>query len=264
MILENNMTAYILKGAETFYFPGNDPGCLVLHGFTASPQEVYNLGTHLSQEGYSVLGVRLFGHGTTLEDLARSRRTDWIASVEDGYHLLQESCRTIIPIGLSLGGALAITIAHRHPLAGFISMATPNRIPPNPLFRRLRPILKPLSLFYRYNSKGPSNWYDPNGEVGRVAYDGYPLRSIVELELFLAEMRTLLPEIQIPGLFIHSKTDDFVPHSHMIDNYNLLGSEEKEMVSIELSNHIITCDISHEEVFSAVTEFVKRIAGSNQ
>jgi carboxylesterase len=254
----------IQKGAEPFYYPGNEPGCLLLHGFTATPQEVHELGAHLANQGFAVLGVRIFAHGTTLEDMARSRRWDWIASVEDGYYLLRNSCKRIIPIGLSLGGILTIMISHRFPLEGFVAMSTPNRLPPLPIYQTFRPVLKPLSRYYRFHSKGRGNWYDPNGGIERVAYDAYPLRSIVELELLLAEMRSLLPEIHIPGLFIHSKTDDFVPHSHMIDNYNLLGSTDKRMKSIDLSNHIITCDISREEVFSSVTSFVQEITGSRQ
>ena len=255
------MLPSIKRGGESFFYPGGDPGCLVIHGFTASPQEVHWLGNHLAECGYSVLGVRLFGHATTLNDMARSRKGDWIASVEDGYHILQSLCTSIIPIGLSLGGALAALAASRFPVAGFVAISTPNRIPESPLFNRLRPILRPLSFFYRFKRKGPSNWYDPLGEVGRVAYDAQPLRSVTELELLLAEMRTALPQLSIPGLFIHSRTDDFVPHDHMISNFDLLGSTKKEKVSIALSNHILTCDISRDEVFSTVEDFVNRISG---
>ena len=123
--------------------------------------------------------------------------------------------------------------------------------------------MKPLSIFYPFSPKGPSTWYDPGAKEERVAYDSRPLRSILELEKILAEMERHLPQLQAPGLFIHSRTDDFVPHSDMIEIYNLVGSTDKEMISIEESNHIITCDISREEVFSAVTDFVNRIAGTS-
>ena len=189
------MVPSILKGGEPFFFPGHEPGCLILHGFTASPQEVRGLGVHLASEGFTVLGVRLFGHGTKREDMVRSRSLDWHASAEDGYHLLSNICKTIIPIGLSLGGALAMSIAHGFPVAGFVSMSTPIRIPQSPNYRKLRPFLKPLSIFYPYYPKGPSAWYDPTAQAERVAYDSRPLRSILELETCLEEMQTLLPKI---------------------------------------------------------------------
>jgi len=66
-----------IPGAETFFFPGGKVGCLLTHGFTASPQEMHELGTRLASQGHTILGVRLFGHGTRLEDMARSRWPDW-------------------------------------------------------------------------------------------------------------------------------------------------------------------------------------------
>jgi esterase/lipase len=153
-------------------------------------------------------------------------------------------------------------IAFRFPVAGFVAMATPIRIPPTPMYKRLKPILRPLSIFYPFQPKGPSFWYDTSAQAERVAYEYRPLRSVLELELFLADVKTHLPRIQVPGMLIHSLTDEFVPHSDMLEIYNLLGSSDKEMITIETSNHIITCDISREEVFSRVTDFVKRKAGS--
>ena len=47
------------------------------------------MGEYLSAQGYPSLGVRLAGHATRPEDMIRSRYTDWMASVEDGYHLLR-------------------------------------------------------------------------------------------------------------------------------------------------------------------------------
>ena len=52
---------------------GGDVGCLVLHGFTATPSEVRWLAEHLAGQGHTVYAPRLAGHGTTPEALARTR-----------------------------------------------------------------------------------------------------------------------------------------------------------------------------------------------
>ena len=62
----------IVKNAEPFYFPGNSTGCLLIHGFTGAPTEMRPLGEYLAENGFSVLGVRLSGHGTRMADLKRS------------------------------------------------------------------------------------------------------------------------------------------------------------------------------------------------
>ena len=61
------------------------------------------MGEALHQRGLTVLGVRLAGHATQLEDLIRTRWQDWMASVEDGINLLHDSCEHIFFAGLSLG-----------------------------------------------------------------------------------------------------------------------------------------------------------------
>jgi carboxylesterase len=253
----------ILQGGEPFYFPGNDIGCLLVHGFTATPQEVRWLGEFLAHEGYTVLGIRLAGHATDVADLARSRWHDWLASVEDGYYLISGRCKEIVVLGLSLGGALALLLSNQFPVAGVVAMSTPHRLPPDPRLRLLRPALKPLSAIYRYSKKGPSDWNALDAKEARVQYDYRPLRSVIELDLVLAEMRKILPQLSIPVLLMHSKSDHFVPPEHVILNFDLIGSAEKEMIWVEKSNHIITCDCDRDQVFSVAADFIKRISRSS-
>jgi carboxylesterase len=49
----------LIKTTEPFFFPGNDTGCLLIHGFTGAPTEMRPLGEFLAGKGYTVLGVRL-------------------------------------------------------------------------------------------------------------------------------------------------------------------------------------------------------------
>jgi len=55
---------YIVPNSEPFFFPGGQTGCLLMHGFTAMPEEMQPLGEFLASGGYSVLGMRLAGHAT--------------------------------------------------------------------------------------------------------------------------------------------------------------------------------------------------------
>src|SRR3972149_9091399 len=95
----------IIPTAEPFFLPGeaSKPGCLLIHGFTGAPKEMPGMGEYLAEHGYTILGVRLAGHATRPEDMIRSKYTDWMASVEDGYHLLRgalEKDRHVYLIGL--------------------------------------------------------------------------------------------------------------------------------------------------------------------
>ena len=89
------------------------------------------MGEYLHQQGFTCLGVRLAGHATHPEDMIRSRYTDWMASVEDGYHLLRGYADNIFLAGLSMGGVLSLLMSTRlvPRVSGVIAMSTPQRLP---------------------------------------------------------------------------------------------------------------------------------------
>ncbi len=255
-----NMT---MTGAETFFYPGGKVGCLLTHGFTATPQELLELGTRLSSQGYTVLGVRLFGHGTRLEDLARSRWPDWLASVEDGYHLLRGFCDQIVVMGFSTGGCLSLIMASELPVDGIVTLSTPYKLPPIPFLKQLYPLLPVLGTFLPAIRKGPPVWVDMEAEKSRVQYDAYPLRSVYEFGAMVKEMRPRLSKVTAPALLIHSLDDNFIPPSDMHHIHDSLGSVDKRMVQVKNSNHIITCDAAREDVFRETEAFVAQIVNRN-
>jgi carboxylesterase len=252
----------IVKNAEPFYFPGNSTGCLLIHGFTGAPAEMRPLGEYLAENEFSVLGVRLSGHGTKMADLKRSHWQDWSASVLDGWNLLQSTTDKIILVGLSMGGALALFHASFLPVKGVISLSAPYRIDPNP---RLA-ILPFLSLFIPYISKGESDWLDPKAVEEHFSYDKYPTKAILQLNLLLKEMQVSLPKITAPALLIHSKKDLGVNPVNMTLIYQNLGTkeEDKEMFWLENSGHVVTRDLEKMIVFNKILNFTKGIRGSKQ
>lgn len=253
----------IMPGAETFFYPGGRVGCLLSHGFTATPQEMHELGTRLSSQGHTVLGIRLFGHGTRLRDMARSRWPDWLASVEDGYHLLRGHCDQIVVIGSSTGGCLSLIMLSELPADGIVTLSTPHQLPPIPFLKQLYPFLPALGTFLPPIPKGPPVWVDMEAEKTRVQYDAYPLRSVYEFGAMVKEMQSRLSKVTAPALLIHSLDDNFIAPVDMQHIHDSLGSTEKRMVHVENSNHIITCDAAREDVFRETASFVAQVVKRN-
>src|ERR671931_1206621 len=110
----------VMRGAEPFSFKGDRVGCLLIHGFTGTPNELRWLGEQLAADGRTVLGVRLAGHGTCVEEMNTTRWRDWYSSALDGYASLRRECDQIIAIGLSMGGMLALLLAARNPVRGVV------------------------------------------------------------------------------------------------------------------------------------------------
>jgi carboxylesterase len=259
-------TIRLLEGAEPFYHPGNEIGCLVVHGFTATPQEVGWLGQHLYRQGYTVYGPRLAGHGTSLRDMDRTTWREWYADVLAGYALLRSRCSKVFVLGLSMGGDLVLMLAAREPVDGVVAMSALNRLS----IGRWGPLL------WLYGSIGgmlskhlPPPDQDPlmqavlaeqraRGEkpIGRICYHKRPARSILQLSALLQQMREGLPSITAPVLLINSRADSLAPTDHMQRNFDRIGSQDKQMIVLEDSDHVITQDHDRETVFKAAAEFI--------
>ncbi len=248
----------LLPGGEPFFLPGGSTGCLLIHGFTASPQEMRRLGEHLAGEGHTVLGLRLPGHASAPSDMLRVRWIDWYAAVLDGAFLLRGMCSRLVPVGLSLGGALALRLAAEQPVAAVVALSTPYRQPSD---RRLA-MLRHLTWIVRFWPKGPPDWRDPQAQAERVAYPAYPLRAVAEVEAALAAMRAGLARIRAPVLLMHSAEDDFVPPDNMQRIAGAIASGRVETALVTNSNHILTCDAAREVVFERVSAFISRNAGN--
>src|SRR5699024_10325131 len=105
----------VMKEAEEFYYPGNKTGVLVIHGFTGTTQSMLYLGKQFANEGFTVFGPRLAGHGTHPEDMEKSTYQDWIQSAEKGLEKLQATCEEVFVAGLSMGGSLTLYLTQNYP-----------------------------------------------------------------------------------------------------------------------------------------------------
>lgn len=243
----------IIPKAEPFFYPGNRVGCLLVHGFTGTPDEMHLLGKHLAGEGFSVLGIRLFAHATSPQDMLRAQWHDWYASVEDGWYLLSNITDRIILIGLSLGGILSLYFASQFPATGVIAMATPHHLPNDPR----KPFIRIISWFLPYIQKGNPKWFEEKAYNERICYPVDPTRAYLEVDKILREMRSNLAKVTCPVLLMYSIDDPTIKieDQHMQNIYDNLGSTNKKYCWIENSGHVLTRDLMREKVFNECSKF---------
>jgi carboxylesterase len=245
----------IIPTAEPFFFPGNQTGCLLVHGFTGAPKEMRWMGEYLSSQGYTVLGVRLAGHATKIEDMMRMKWWDWLASVEDGYWILNGCTSSIFIIGLSMGGILSLLFSSHHKVNGVVVMSTLYTIPEDP---RL-PFISILSGLIPTVDKGKPDWHNPDASKDHVDYPFYPTKGVIQLRDLLIEMHSALPKILVPALIVHSKADGSVPEQDAVDIYRKIGSSDKELMWVENSGHVIPREPDRQLVFNKINEFIQRV-----
>ena len=216
----------VIKGAESFYFKGNEIGILISHGFIGTPQSVRFLGETLSQYGYTVLGPRLKGHGTHYYDLENCTYKEWFESLEKGYLDLKKRCKSIFVIGQSMGGTLALWLAHKYrDVNGIILINSALTI-----------------LAFEYLKGRPTPRFIDEGapdikakNVYEITYEKAPLKTIHELQNLMEITPTILPHIYCPALGFKSMEDHVVlpeDTDYIIEN---IGSNIKETVVLHNS-----------------------------
>lgn len=253
----------IIPSAEPFFFPGSkNTGVLLTHGFTGAPKEMRWMGEYLSRQGYPCLGVRLSGHATRPEDMIRTTHKDWLASVEDGYHLLRGACKDVVLVGLSMGGVLSLISATHLPVLGVVAMATPYALPDDWRLNHTGFLSRFIPYMPKSNDAPGSGWFDKKAWQEHISYPQNPLRSIGELKQLLTKLRTHLAQINVPTLLIYSQDDTYLPKGSLNSMeyiYNHLGSVRKEKLVITGSGHVITRDAQRELVFAAAEKFIQSL-----
>lgn len=245
----------VLEGAEEFSLGEGTVGVLLVHGFTGSPQGMRGLGQYLAERDLAVEGIRLPGHGTTWRDLNQRKTQEWIESVEAGFAKVAQGRRKVFIVALSFGAALGLDFAARHPddvagivtLSGLVYTRDPRRF--------LAPVIRRLTA----SLPGIGNDIADAG-AAEIAYDRLPTGAAHQMLLFIRRARAALPNVHCPILVIHSKSDHTVHPGNARVIFDTVASEDKEVVWLDNSYHVITLDVDKQEVFERTYDFIKQRA----
>ena len=254
----------LIESAEPFLMPAGPTGCLLIHGYASTPREWRWMGTQLQRHGYTVLAPRLFGHATRPADLRRARAGDWLTCVEDGYHLLRATCRRVVAIGLSLGGALVLRAAAYLPFAGVIALSTPASIPPAPRLAWLEPLLAHLDLIApllpAVPKPPPLGYADPLAGRSHLTYPTFATRSLAHVARLVRRMRAGLGTLHMPVLLLHARQDPGVHPANARQLLAAIGSRRKELAWIDRSGHVIPLEPGRTQALARMLAFLSAIA----
>lgn len=241
------------KEVSPFFYPGDERGLLLIHGFTGSTAEMIPMGKFFHEQGMTVHGPLLKGHGTSPEEMERTTWEDWWQSALDGYRRLTEvGCKRIYVGGLSMGGLLSLRIAREFPIQGVIAMATPIR------FRARSAHLAPiLHYFIPYVGRGPKK--APHIEEVIVPYEKMPVKSVVDLKKLMKDVRRGLPKMKAPAFIVQGEKDETIFPSDAEIIYREIGSADKEIKYYSNSSHILVLDHDRQEIFQDVYRFIQRV-----
>lgn len=243
-------------------------GCLLIHGWTGSTFEMNPLVAPLEEMGLTVRNIMLPGHGTSFEDFQNSYWKDWEQAAEEEYEKLAADVDAVFVVGLSMGGALALHLASKYPVAGVVPLAAPLyvysvfpwemkdwRLPFTPIIRRFKPLVALGKRDEEHEKISP--W---------VGYDDFV--SMVQLQELMNGVKKVKNEVSAvtaPILIVQAKKDKTVPLGNAFLIAKKVSSKDVtvKLLSIEekvTGHHVITTHVeTSDKIVQMVKSFIERI-----
>lgn len=226
---------------------GKRHGVLLLHGFTGSVAHMRLLAEGLHRRGFTVMGVNLPGHATTMDEMASKTWQDWLEAAKAAFLHLQQQCDCVSVAGLSMGGCLALIIGEQmHPTAIAPISAPMGTRAPLWLATLAAPIMKTV-------------WWRPRSEDASpldVRYDrGYPgFRSscAAHLDRLIKLARRDLHAVTCPVLIVQSHGDETITANSADVILQGVSSKRKGILWLEDVPHVCTISREAEQIAEAV------------
>ncbi len=235
---------------------GQRVGVLLVHGFTGSPASMAPWGRYLADQGLGVSVPRLPGHGTSWQELNRTRWADWYGEAERSFEKLRANHDQVVVGGLSMGGGLALQLAadRGREVAGIVVV--------NPALRTRRKDVLALPLLKHLlpSMPGIANDIKKPG-VEESGYTRTPLRAAHSMMRGWATLRTDLPRVTQPLLVFRSIEDHVVDPSSAQTIRGTVSSRDLTERMLENSYHVATLDNDAPTVFEESAQFIRRVTG---
>ncbi|HKA35599.1 MAG TPA: alpha/beta fold hydrolase [Thermoanaerobaculia bacterium] len=178
-------------------------GALLVHGLSDSPYSLRALAERLHAEGYTVVGLRVPGHGTCPRALAEVSWKDWTAAVRvaaAGVRRMIPAGAPLILAGYSNGGALSVHYATSAledkslpPVSGVVLFSPMIGITP---FARVSGL---YHIVARLSGDEKALWSDVSAEVDPFKYCSWPMNASEQAWALTQEVERRLSAIQRSG-----------------------------------------------------------------
>jgi carboxylesterase len=242
----------LLPGAEPFTHHGGATGVLLCHGFTGSPQSLRPWAEYLAEAGLSVWLPRLPGHGTTWQEMARTRWEDWYAEVDRAFDELRAKSDEIFVMGLSMGACLALRLAEvRGPAISGLVLVNPSVTADTRLF-----LLAPALKFVLPSLKGITSDIKKQ-QTSELGYDRIPVKAAATLPGLWKITQSQLSDVTQPVLVYHSTADHVVGPGSLQVLRQALPAGQLEVRDLPDSYHVATLDNDAPTIFAGSLEFVR-------
>jgi len=236
---------------QPFFLQGGKHGVLLLHGFTGSAAHLRPIGEGLHARGFTVMGINLPGHATSMEDMAERTWEEWLGAAKQAFVELKEKCDYVSVAGLSMGGCLTLLLAEQMPVTACAPISAPTVVK-----NKLLPL---AGLAWRVMPQ--IMWgVDPKREAMLdqrydYGYPGFYSKCGAHLYKLMVMARRNLHAIRCPILIVQSRADETIEQRSATDIVKGVSSQRKGILWLEEVPHV--CTITRET--DRITEEIARL-----
>jgi carboxylesterase len=246
-----------LYGKEFTLGHGNK-ACLLIHGFGCGPIQMRELAENLCRWGLTARGILLPGHCGNAGGISPHAHYDWKEKVESEYCQLKTKYRDVVIIGFSLGALLTLQLASKYPIEQIILMGTPlfiirEYLPIHSLIRICKNFMKRVKTWKRRCYMESEEY---TGYLHQPVDTYFSIQALYGLTEIITAVDLGLKDVKSPALIIHSKKDLIADPASASYVMKHLGSDNKRLVWLERSHHLMMYDDEKNVIFSAIKEFV--------
>ncbi|MBL9173861.1 MAG: alpha/beta fold hydrolase [Verrucomicrobiales bacterium] len=223
-------------------------GALLLHGLSDSPYSLRAMAERLHGRGYTVVGLRVPGHGTCPGALAAVSWTDWTAAVRvaaAGVRKMIPEGAPLVLVGYSNGGALSVNYALE-------ALEQPGLPKPQALVLFSPMIgINPLAKVTRFHtaiaavSGDPrANWSALDAEIDPYKYGGWPMNASVQAWRMTQRVEERLRRLTLAGriaelppmIAFQSAIDSTVVVPRLVTElFDRIGTDRSELVLFDVN-----------------------------
>jgi carboxylesterase len=256
----------IIRGAEPIALAadGASMGVVLLHGFGDTPQTVASLARALRDRGYDVDAPLLPGHGRTLAAFAKSKGSEWLVEARRAHASMRARHSRVALVGLSLGGALAASVAADDATLTALVLLAPYLDTP-PWLRVLTHAAPAIGVVMPYvGGDGTQSIHDPAARAEALAYGATTPQLVRELVRAADAARAALPRVTAPTLYVQSREDNRITPEVAARAFASIGARTKRLEMLSGCGHVLTVDFCRDRVAQLVIDFLAGVTSGNE
>ena len=265
----------------SFFLPGDKNLCFLIHGLTGTAKEMGSIAQRLNKQGFSVANPLMINHDKSISCLKRTTWGELYNSVRNEFIKYANDYENIFVAGLSFGALIGILLAYEFPnKVKALNCFSPTLFYDgwgNPKSRFLLPLVYKTPLKYwfyfkeeypyglkneRLRSKVESFYKDATlfdySKVHLYGYPVIPVSCMYQNTLLAKKVKSVLKNIHTPIQLLQARDDDVTSPKNSYYIYNHISSQDKNIIFLENSYHIITADQERDKVAEKTVAFFEK------